>query len=160
MRKREIKITVAEYDTLGELPEEDRNLVLASREALKTAYAPYSGFNVGASILLENGEIINGNNQENSVFTNGLCAERVALFYANSKFPDVPVKTIAVSAANKNGLVMEPVKPCGACRQALVETEIRFKHSIRIVLDGKNKTLVFENVQELLPFAFKPDLPG
>ena len=157
MHKREFKIAVIEYETLTELSEEDQKLILSSRQASKSAYAPYSGFYVGASILLENNEIISGSNQENSAFTNGLCAERVALFYANSRFPDVSVRTIAISAENENGLISEPVNPCGACRQALAETEIRFQKSIRIILNGKNKILVFENVQNLLPFAFKPD---
>ena len=140
------------------MSESDRNLVLAAREASKKAYAPYSKFNVGAALLLENDEIITGNNQENSAFTNGLCAERVALFYANAKYPDIPVKTLAITAENINGLVVNPIKPCGSCRQVMVETEFRFQNSIRIILDGKNKIQIFDGVKNLLPFAFKPDL--
>ena len=160
MHKKEIRINVYEYDKVVELSDEDKTLVFTAREAAKGAYAPYSHFNVGAALILENGEIFKGNNQENSAFTNGLCAERVALFYANSKFPDVPVKTIAVTAATKNGLVADPVKPCGSCRQVMVETESRFQREIKIILDGKNKILVFDGIKNLLPFAFKPDLLG
>jgi cytidine deaminase len=157
MRTKELRILVYEYETIQELPGDDRKLVLAAREAAKNAYAPYSKFHVGAAVLLENGKIITGNNQENSAFTNGLCAERVALFYANANFPDVAVKAIAITAENINGLVAEPVKPCGSCRQVMVETESRFKKSIRIILDGKKSIQVFDGIQNLLPFAFKPD---
>ena len=160
MRTKELRIFVYEYDTVLELSEADRRLVFAARDASKKAYAPYSRFHVGAALLLENGEILQGNNQENSAFTNGLCAERVALFYANANFPDVPVKALAVTAENINGLVAEPVKPCGSCRQVMVETETRFKKPIRVILDGKKKIHIFEGVDNLLPFAFKPDSLG
>lgn len=157
MQTREIRILVEEYNTIEELKKEDRKLVFAAREASKSAYAPYSKFHVGAALQLVNGMIFKGNNQENSSFTAGLCAERVALFYANANFPEVPVKTIAVTAENSQGIIAHPVKPCGVCRQAMVETEVRFKQPIRIILDGKSKIQVFEGVENLLPFAFKPD---
>jgi len=157
MRKNELRIIHIEFDNLSELEVADQKLVLAAREASKNAYAPYSNFYVGAALQLENGEIVTGNNQENSAFTSGLCAERVALFHANANFPDVAVKTLAVTAENSMGLVPEPVKPCGSCRQAIVETEVRFKKPIRIILDGKNKIQIFEGIDNLLPFAFKPD---
>ncbi len=160
MRTKELRIFVYEYDSIMELSESDRMLVLIAREASKSAYAPYSQFHVGAAILLENGEIIAGNNQENSAFTNGLCAERVALFYANAKYPDVPVKALAVTAENGQGLVEDPVKPCGSCRQAIVETEARFSKPVKIILDGQKKIQIFESVADLLPFAFKPDSLG
>lgn len=157
MQTKEIRIFFDEYKTFSELPEADKILVNAAREAAKNAYAPYSKFHVGAAVLLENGEIITGNNQENSAYTNGLCAERVALFYANAKYPGVGVRSLAVSAENSNGLIGDAVKPCGSCRQVLVETESRFNNPIRIILDGKNSIQIFEGVQNLLPFAFKPD---
>ena len=94
-----------------------------AKSALKTAYAPYSGFFVGASVLLENGEIINGSNQENVAYPSGLCAERVALFYAGARYPDVKVKTIAVSVLSKNFEVTDVISPCGACRQVMAEYE-------------------------------------
>jgi cytidine deaminase len=160
MRTNELRIINIELDDLTEMEPKDQKLVLAARQASKKAYAPYSGFHVGAALLLENGEVITGNNQENSAFTSGLCAERVALFYANARFPGGAVNTIAVTAENGMGLVAEPVKPCGTCRQAMVETEVRFRQPMRIILDGKNKIQIFEGVDNLLPFAFKPDSLG
>jgi len=156
MQKKELRISVEEYSSLEELPAADRELVLAARDASRNAYAPYSQFHVGAALRLENGEIFKGNNQENSSFTTGLCAERVALFYANATLPDLSVKSIAVTAENSHGLVPDPVKPCGSCRQAMVETETRFRQPMRIILDGKSKIQVFNGVENLLPFAFKP----
>ena len=100
---------------LSELSAEEQQLVANAKSALKTAYAPYSGFLVGASVLLENGEIINGSNQENVAYPSGLCAERVALFYAGAKYPDVKVKTVAVSVLSKNFEVTDVISPCGAC---------------------------------------------
>ncbi len=156
MRKRELQIFVYEYDTVLELPESDLELVLAAREASENAYAPYSNFHVGAALRLENGLLIKGNNQENADFTDGLCAERVALFYANANYPDLKVEAIAVTAKNKDGIIKEPAQPCGSCRQALVEAEVRFNHPIRLIMDGANKIMVVENAESLLPFAFKP----
>ncbi len=157
MRTKKMQILVYEYDTVSELSEADQKLLLKAREIAGNAYAPYSGFNVGAALLLDNDEIISGSNQENAAFTPGMCAERVALFYANSAFPDLPVKVMAVTASNINGLVEDSVKPCGSCRQAILETEVRFNHAIRIVLDGKKRIQVFEGVENLLPFAFRPE---
>jgi cytidine deaminase len=157
MRTKELRIFVYEYTSLPDLPKADQKLILAAREAAKRAYAPYSKFYVGAALLLNNGEIVSGNNQENAAFPTGLCAERVALFSAHANFPETAVKTLAVTAYNSNGLVEGPVKPCGSCRQAMVETEVRFKQPMRIILDGKKKIQVFEGVDNLLPFAFKPE---
>jgi cytidine deaminase len=127
---------------------------LEARRITGQAYAPYSGFHVGAAVLLGNGLIVSGNNQENSAYPSGLCAERVALFYANANYPDSEVKTIAISAAKNGVLVNEPVKPCGSCRQALAETEVRFGTPIRIILDGQDSILVLNGVESLLPLSF------
>lgn len=160
MKTKDFIITVNEYSSINELPEPDAKLVYTARKASKNAYSPYSNFNVGAAVLLQNGEIISGSNQENSAYPNGLCAERVALFYANSEFPHDKVCAIAVSAENINGIVSEPVSPCGSCRQALMETEVRFQQKIRVILDSRKKILVFYGIDCLLPFAFKPDTLG
>jgi len=154
MKTTEIKIVVHEFENIDELPVNDQNLLLEARRITGQAYAPYSGFHVGAAVLLENGLIVSGNNQENSAYPSGLCAERVALFYANANYPDSGVKTIAISAAKNDVLVNEPVKPCGSCRQALAETEVRFKTPIRIILDGKDGILVLNGVESLLPLSF------
>ncbi|PIF06665.1 MAG: cytidine deaminase [Draconibacterium sp.] len=156
MQKREIQIKATEFETLEELPEQDRQLIISARQASGKAYAPYSGFLVGAAVLLNNGDIIKGNNQENADFTDGLCAERVALFYAQASYPDLPVVALAVSAVNTKGVLTALAQPCGSCRQVMVETESRFKQPIRIILDGKDKIMVFESAECLLPLAFKP----
>ncbi|MCY1721670.1 cytidine deaminase [Prolixibacteraceae bacterium Z1-6] len=157
MRIKELQIRIYEYEAVVELPETDQKLLLAARKAAHNAYAPYSNFCVGAAVLLENGEIIAGSNQENADFTDGLCAERVALFYANSTYPDSAVKAIAVTARNTKGLVEGPAQPCGSCRQALVEAESRYEQHMRIIMDGRKRIQVLEGADNLLPFAFKPD---
>lgn len=154
MKTTEIKIIVQEFDNIGELNGEDQHLLTEARKITASAYAPYSGFHVGAAIQLGNGMIITGNNQENSAYPSGLCAERVAMFYANANYPDSEVKTIAVSASKNGELVKEAVKPCGSCRQALAETEIRFDTRIRIILDGQDSILVLQGVESLLPLSF------
>lgn len=160
MQKKVYQIFTEEHEDFANLPEADTRLILSAREASLKAYAPYSGFNVGAAVLLENGKIIKGNNQENADFTDGLCAERVALFFAHASFPDVAVKAIAVTARNSSGLVAGPSQPCGSCRQVLVETETRFNQKIRLILDGAKKIMVLDGADNLLPFAFKPGSLG
>ncbi len=157
MRTKELRILVYEYSAVEDLPKADQNLILSAREASGKAYAPYSRFRVGAAIRLANDEIIVGNNQENAASPIGLCAERVALFFANATHPETSVKAIAVTASGESGLIEQPVKPCGSCRQALLEAEVRFRQPIRIILEGKQKIQVFEGVESLLPFAFKPE---
>jgi cytidine deaminase len=154
MKTTEIKILVYEFENKEELPESDQLLLNEARKITAQAYAPYSGFNVGAAILLGNGTIVTGNNQENSAYPSGLCAERVALFYANANYPKSEVKTIAISAAKDGVLVKEPVKPCGGCRQAMAEAEVRFESPIRVILDGQDKIMVLQGVESLLPLSF------
>jgi cytidine deaminase len=151
-----LNIQISEYNSTEQLPGKEQDLVLSAIDAANSAYSPYSGFSVGAAILLDNGEIITGSNQENAAYPDGLCAERVALFYANSSFPDVPVKCIAIAAKNLSGMTEEPVTPCGSCRQALIEAEFRFNNPIRIIMTGKNKILSADSVQDLLPLSFNP----
>lgn len=157
MLKKAYQIFSEEYNDFTELAATDQRLVAAAREASGKAYAPYSNFKVGAAVLLANGEIIRGNNQENADFTDGLCAERVALFFANATYPDVAVVAIAVTAISNGVLFSGPTQPCGSCRQVLVETETRYKRNIRLILDGAEKIIVFDGAENLLPFAFKPD---
>ncbi len=155
-----LRIVADEYDKLSDLSTNDQKLIAAARESAENAYAPYSKFFVGAAVLLVNGEIIKGNNQENADFTDGLCAERVALFYAHANFPNIAVEAVAVTAKNQNGLIAGPAQPCGSCRQVLIETESRFNQPIRIILDGAEKIMVLNGADNLLPFAFKPDQLG
>jgi cytidine deaminase len=160
MHSRVYQIFADEYENLAELNADDQKLILTARESSANAYAPYSKFRVGAAVLLANGEVIKGNNQENADFTDGLCAERVALFYAHAVYPNVAVVALAVTAKNQNGLIPGSTQPCGSCRQVLVETESRFNHPIRLILDGSEKIMVLNGADNLLPFAFKPDSLG
>ncbi len=160
MQNRVYQISAVEFENIKELTETDRKLVLAARESANFAYAPYSGFLVGAALLMANGMIIKGNNQENVDFTDGLCAERVALFYAQANYPEVPVIAMAVSAKKRGGEITELAQPCGSCRQVLLEAEIRFKQPISLILDGRNKIMIFEKAENLLPYAFRPDSLG
>ncbi len=154
MKKVDIITTTYEYDSIEEFNEVEKRLINKSKEAVKNAYAPYSKFNVGAAVLLANGEIISGTNQENAAYPSGLCAERVAIFYANSKFPEIPVKAIAVTAFTNNKFIETPIPPCGSCRQVIVETQTRFKTPIKIYLVSKNKITVIEDAKTLLPINF------
>jgi cytidine deaminase len=146
------KIIICSYE---ELNKTEKFLVDTAKDVLKNSYSPYSHFQVGAAILLTNNEIISGNNQENIAYPSGLCAERTALFYANSKYPDEAVDTIAIVAFHDGDYTEEPVTPCGACRQVILEAQNRYKHPIRIILYGKSKSYIIEKITDLLPLAFE-----
>jgi len=144
---------------LSELSAEEQQLVSNAKSAFKTAYAPYSGFLVGVSVLLENGEVINGSNQENVAYPSGLCAERVALFYAGAKYPNVKINTIAVSVLSKNFEVTDVISPCGACRQVMAEYEDKQDMPIKVILHSPtDEVLIANRVEDLLPFMFKSPL--
>ena len=153
MKEKKITIHIREY-LLTELDPESLQLVEEARRATENAYAPYSAFRVGAALLLENGEIITGNNQENAAYPSGLCAERVAVFYAGARYPDVPIVALALTARKPDGFTVEPAYPCGACRQVLLEAESRSGHPIRIIMAGREKADVVTSVKELLPKNF------
>jgi len=138
------------------LTNSDKTLVLKAKSMLKSAYAPYSGFLVGASLLLENGKIISGNNQENVAYPSGLCAERVAIYYAGAQFPNLKIKKIAISAISKKFNFTDIVSPCGSCRQAIAEYEIKQEDNIKILLHHSNDNIIIVNsVSDLLPLMFK-----
>ena len=154
----EIKTVITEYESLEELPEADVALLKAAGKAADNAYAPYSHFKVGAAVLLDSGEVVTGNNQENVAYPSGLCAERVALFSVGAHHPNVPIKAIAITAKSENVVIDEPLAPCGACRQVMVECEKRFGQDIKIILQGeKGKIHVISNVGDILPFSFSSD---
>ena len=138
----------------NELSFEEKNLINCAKDACSRAYAPYSQFFVGAAVLLSNGGIVTGSNQENVAFPSGLCAERTALFYANSQYPEQAVKSLAVAAYTQGDFLDKPISPCGACRQVILETEIRFKSPVKIYLYGKSEIYVIEGISDLLPLAF------
>ncbi|MDD3320619.1 MAG: cytidine deaminase [Paludibacter sp.] len=160
MEKKTIETNYTVYN-FDELSESYQMLINKAKEQVSKAYAPYSGFSVGAAVELENGEIFAGSNQENSAYPSGLCAERVAMFYANAQFPNVAVKSMAIVAFTKGIFLPDPITPCGSCRQVLLETEMRFDQNINILLYGTKNTYLIENVKELLPLCFeKSSLQG
>lgn len=145
------KIQVCDYN---ELNPAEKNLIDAAKEAVMRAYAPYSRFQVGAAALLANNEIVTGNNQENVAYPSGLCAERTTLFYANSRFPDTAVDTLAVAAYTNGDFTEEPVSPCGSCRQVILEAQNRYNHPVRMMLYGKKGVYIIEKITDLLPLSF------
>lgn len=154
MKERELLIKYTEFKP-EELNSTDKNLVNVAIESAKNAYAPYSHFRVGAAVLLSNGIVVRGNNQENAAYPSGLCAERVAMFYANANYPDSAVEAVAVIVINPTGKVIEEnISPCGSCRQVMAETEMRFKKPIRVLLASANSILVFNSIEDLLPLSF------
>ncbi len=159
MKNKSTQLTISSnfevYKSADDLPKEDKELLAAAKKAVKSAYAPYSHFNVGAAVLLQNGKVVIGNNQENAAYPSGLCAERVALFYANAKYPNVGVKTIAVSVKTDHQIINEPVSPCGSCRQVIAEYENLFKSPIRIIMSGETgQIIISDSIANLLPFMF------
>lgn len=143
------------YDNLEELPLETQELMHRAIEARGKAYAPYSKFQVGAAILLDNGEIITGSNQENASFPAGLCAERTAIHFAGANFPEQKINTIAISGASQINNTLTPVPPCGACRQAIAEYEIKQGSPIEIYFMGSTgKVVKSASLENLLPLIF------
>ncbi len=155
MKTTKIEITVYEAGSVNELPAGDAALLKEALAATKQSYAPYSKFNVGAAVLLDNGEIITGSNQENAAYPSGLCAERVALFYANSRFPNVAVKALAISSAVNGVEYDEPAYPCGNCRQVLLECEHRFGMPIKVIMGGAKTIKIVHSAKDLLPLSFE-----
>ena len=155
MKEVKIESTLYVFESLDELPKEVVYLMEKAFEARDKAYAPYSNFNVGAAILLENGEIITGNNQENASYPSGLCAERTAIYYAGSQYPGSRILRIAISATGKNKPSLSPIPPCGACRQAIAEYEVKQESAIEIYFMGEAGKIVKSNsLANLLPFVF------
>ena len=154
MTNKEIKIAYQEFDSLNELNKEDRLLAEAAIDATSRSYAPYSNFNVGAAVMYEDGEIIQGSNQENAAYPSGLCAERTALFYASSRCPDTPIISLAIAAAQNGTLCGIPATPCGACRQVMAEYQTKSGGPMEILLVGAEKIWKFAKVDDLLPLIF------
>ena len=157
MKKRLLEISYHSCK-FEELTPEEKQLVEVARQATFRSYSPYSHFSVGASVLLANGVILSGSNQENAAYPSGLCAERTVLFYANSQYPNQPITMMAIAARSEKGFTEIPITPCGACRQVLAETERRFEQSIRILLYGETETIIIDGVKYLLPFLFDEDI--
>lgn len=142
------------YCQLDELTGADLELIDHAMKATDNAYAEYSHFYVGAALRLANGRIVIGANQENAAFPSGLCAERTAVFSAQANFPDQSIEALALVARNDNGLIDNPVTPCGACRQVLLGVEERYAHLMRVLMYGKSGVYIVDSVKDLLPLSF------
>lgn len=154
MKTFEVKASV-EGLNYSELTEKELELVNLARKATFRSYSPYSHFRVGAAILLSNGEIITGANQENAAYPSGTCAERSACYYAGATYPDAKFEAIAIAARGTDGeFVSEPCSPCGACRQALLQYELLAGKGIKVFLVGAEKVYRLDSIRALLPFAF------
>jgi cytidine deaminase len=152
---KELTVKYQQFDSWKSLSVGDQSLVEAAYKISENAYAPYSNFLVGAAVLLENGEVILGSNQENIAFPSGLCAERTALFYAGANFPHLKVMKIAIVAVGDLVPLDKILSPCGGCRQVMLETEVRQKAPYEVILVSQNETtIVFSAASDLLPFAF------
>lgn len=143
------------FDTLEELPSDIQNLMKEAVEIRKKAYAPYSHFRVGAALLLDNGKIILGSNQENAAYPSGLCAERVAVFHAGSVYPEAKILKMAITAASDTKQTQAPIPPCGSCRQSIAEYEIKQDTPIEIYFMGEIGVIYQSaSLKNLLPFMF------
>ena len=154
MTNKEIKITYSEYSSIDELSAQDRLVAEAAINATASSYAPYCGFNVGAAVMLEDGEIITGSNQENAAYPSGLCAERTAMFYAGAHRPDKAMVKIAIAGGQNGVLCSNPATPCGACRQVMAQYQTKGGRPMEVILVGGERIWKFSKVDDILPLIF------
>ena len=155
MKEVKIEAKFQVFDDVSSLPDNVQGLMAAAIDARDNAYAPYSKFKVGAAILLENNEIVAGSNQENASYPSGLCAERTAIFYAGTKYPNAKILVMALTASSNNQVTDKPIPPCGACRQAIAEYEIKQDYPIEIYFMGAmGKVIKSNSLANLLPLGF------
>ncbi|MFT5714657.1 MAG: cytidine deaminase [Flavobacterium sp.] len=155
MKEISITTTFTAYDAVYELPNEIQNLMAQAIDVRKKAYAPYSKFRVGTAILLDNGKIVLGSNQENAAYPSGLCAERVAIFQAGVIYPEAKILKMAITAASDINTTTNPIPPCGACRQSIAEYETKQDTPIEIYFMGESGDIYkSESLKNLLPFMF------
>lgn len=150
-------ITKIRIYSISECSEEHKVLIEKAKTSALSAYAPYSTFHVGAAVLLNDGTIVTGNNQENAAYPSGLCAERTALFYANASYPNLAVKSVAIAAYNNGKFTKDVCSPCGSCRQVLVEVENRYNTPVEIIMYGEDHVYVVDSIRALLPLGFGKD---
>ena len=155
MKEVKIESTLYVYESIEELAVDVKELMNKAVEARDKAYAPYSKFNVGAALILDNGEVITGSNQENASYPSGLCAERTAIYYAGAKYPKANIVKMAITAASQNQKTTAPIPPCGACRQAIAEYEVKQVQDIEIYFMGETGAVAKSNsLANLLPLVF------
>lgn len=155
MNQKTITIHLLEANALSELEKRDESLLSLALQAASGAYAPFSHFQVGAAVRLSDGTVVTGNNQENAAYPSGLCAERTALFYAQAQYPHLAVEAVAIAARSNGVQTREPVYPCGACRQVMLESQKRAGKPIRVVMGGLQKIQIVTCIGDLLPLAFE-----
>lgn len=156
MKNLEISTKIRIY-SLSEYTDQKKVLIEKAKESARSAYAPYSNYHVGAAVLLEDGTIVTGSNQENAAYPSGLCAERTALFYANAQYPNLAVKKIAIAAFNKGQFTKDVCSPCGSCRQVLVEVENRYNSPVEIMMYGEDHIYEVDSIRDILPLCFGKD---
>ena len=154
MTSKEIRIVYNEYESLDQLELRDRELAQAAIEATMGSYAPYSNFNVGAAVRLDNGQIVKGSNQENAAYPSGICAERTAMFYASANYPENAMTAIAITASQNGTLCDNPATPCGSCRQVMAQYQTKGGQPMEILLVGGKKIWKFGKVDDVLPLIF------
>ncbi|MEM6320360.1 MAG: cytidine deaminase [Bacteroidota bacterium] len=155
MKKRTLQISWREATEIAQIPASKATLLAMATQSLQNAYAPYSNFLVGAAVLLENGVMLGGSNQENAAYPMCLCAERVAISAAASAYPNVLITSMAITVKAPRQIIERPAMPCGACRQALCELENRQKKPVELVIRGEvGPIYLFDSVKEILPFSF------
>ena len=161
MQKKRISFELSVFESMEDLPHEALLLMKTAVSARLNAYAPYSKFLVGAAVLLENGEVVIGSNQENACYPSGLCAERVAVFQAGAKYPGSTIKSVAISATSMNYMVDKPVAPCGNCRQSIAEYEGKQKAPIAIFMMGETgEVFKCDAISDMLPLVFDSSFLG
>ncbi len=155
MKEVKIESHLTVYNDIGELPAKIASLMDQAKKARLRAYEPYSNFLVGTALSLDNGEIVTGNNQENASYPSGLCAERTAIYYAGSKYPDAKILIMALTAGSEKHETSTPIPPCGACRQSIAEYEVKQEEPIEIYFMGTSgKVVKSHSLANLLPLGF------
>ena len=156
MKSKKLEINYEEL-RFEELNGEDQSLIEAAIKATDNSYADYSHFHVGAAVRLSDSTTLIGAHQENAAFPSGLCAERTAIFAAQAQYPKLAVEALAIAAKNSDGILSQPVTPCGSCRQVVLQIEVRYHHPVEILLYGSQRIFRFHSIRDLLPFCFVDD---
>lgn len=155
MKEIQIETKLSVFESFEELSQCEKEFMNQAVEIRKKAYAPYSKFQVGAAIVLDNGVVLQGSNQENAAYPSGLCAERVVIFYAGANYPNNKIMKLFISATPSDRDSENPIPPCGSCRQSIAEYEIKQDLPIEIYFMGaKGAVYKSDSLKNLLPFMF------
>ena len=155
MKEIQIETKLSVFESFEELSQSEKDFMNQAIEIRKKSYAPYSKFQVGAAIVLDNGVVLQGSNQENAAYPSGLCAERVVIFYAGANYPDNKIVKLFISATPSDRDSENPIPPCGSCRQSIAEYEIKQDLPIEIYFMGaKGAIYKSDSLKNLLPFMF------